>query len=209
MSDGQQDAVYEQCHEGPAPAKLIVSLCDYSGVWSEPYVRAGYDVIRVDLKHGVDVLTFEHPRQPHGVMAAPPCTCFCRPSARWWARQDAAGDTERNVKVMRACLRLCSQASAWWAMENPPGRHQRLIPELGRPAWQYQPWEYGDAWGKQTYIWGTARKPPVVSPVSPEPTRRTPNGKTQGRIAFMSSSWQAKREQTPAGFARAFYEANP
>lgn len=94
------------------------------------------------------------------------------------------------------------------ALENPPGRHQRLIPELGPPAWQYQPFEYGDPWGKQTYIWGTAAKPPVVNPVEPMPTRRTPNGRTQGRIAFMSSSWKHEREKTPAGFAKAFAEAN-
>jgi hypothetical protein len=119
------------------------------------------------------------------------------------------GTTQRDVSVMRECLRLCKLATGWWALENPPGRHPGLVPELGRPAWQYQPWEYGDPWGKQTYIWGTAKKPPVLEPVTPEPTRRTPNGRSQGRIAFMSSSHKTKREETPAGFAEAFFEANP
>jgi hypothetical protein len=201
---------------------IILSLCDFSGVWSRRYA-AGYEVVMVDLDHppgetrlpngtwlvGADVTRWDFPWRPHGVLAAPPCTCFCRPGARWWKRQDAAGETARDVAVMRACLRLCRTATGWWALENPPGRHRKLIPELGPPSWQYQPWEYGDPWGKQTYIWGTARKPRVLAPVTPEPTRRTPNGKSQGRIAFMSSSHKRQREQTPAGFAKAFKEANP
>lgn len=202
---------------------IILSLCDYSGEWSRPYLIKGYEVVMVDLANepgewrmrdgswrvGADVTRWDFPWRPHGVLAAPPCTCFCRPGARWWKRQDAAGETERDVAVMRACLRLCQLATGWWALENPPGRHQALIPELGSPAWQYHPWEYGDPWGKQTYIWGTANKPRVVAPVAPEPTRQTPNGKWQGRIAFMSSSHKRARERTPGGFAKAFCEANP
>lgn len=201
---------------------LILSLCDYSGAWSSPYLRKGYEVVMVDSKHpagewrgrdgawriGADVTAFEFPWTPHAVLAAPPCTCFCRPSSRWWKRQDATGQTTRDIATMRACLRICDTASGWWALENPPGRHRDLVTELGDPSWQYQPWEYGDPWGKQTYIWGTATKPPVVAPVEPEPTRRTPNGRTQGRIAFMSSSHKAQRERTPDGFSRAFAMTN-
>ncbi len=201
---------------------LILSLCDYSGTWSRPYARRGYEVVMVDISHpvgerrvssnlwtvGADVRDYEFPWQPHGVLAAPPCTCFCRPAARWWKRQDEAGETAENIEVLRACLSLCRTAAAWWALENPPGRHRQLIPELGKPSWQFQPWEYGDPWGKQTYIWGTASKPRVLAPVQPAPTRRTPNGKTQGRIAFMSGSWKRQREQTPRGFAEAFCKAN-
>lgn len=187
---------------------LLISLCDCSGIWSEPYRLAGWDVVRVDLIHGLNVLTYEPERQPDAVLAAPPCTCFCRPASRWWERQDQTGQTERDVRVFRACLRICGMATRFWALENPPGRHRKLIPELGSPSWQYQPWEYGDPWGKQTYIWGTAIKPPVTDPVTPAATRRTPNGHTQGRIAFMSSSWKRSREQTPSGFASAFYGSN-
>lgn len=202
--------------------KLILSLCDYSGVWSQPYADAGYHVVRVDLGHpagmdkgsnnvwtlGADITKLQWDAPPHAVLAAPSCTCFCRPSSQWWFRQDFMGETARDVRLFKACLRLCKLATAWWALENPPGRHTELIPELGPPAWQFQPWEYGDPWSKQTYIWGTARKPEPCNVVTPEPTRRTPNGKTQGRIAFMSSTAKRDREKTPEGFARAFFEAN-
>lgn len=204
-------------------SKLILSLCDHSGAWSQPYVDAGYSVVRVDLGHpagetladdgstliGGDVTRLDFPGQPYAVLAAPPCTCFCRPGARHWFKMDFTGQTARDVKIMRACLRLCQTATGWWALENPPGRHRELVPELGKPAWQFQPYEYGHNYGKQTYIWGTAVKPEPSNVVTPEPTRRTPNGRTQGRIAFMSSSWQREREKTPEGFARAFFDANP
>jgi hypothetical protein len=209
--------------------KSILSLCDLSGSWSLPYVEAGYEVVQVDVLHpsgcrkvapnvwrvGCDLLdvtqqTWYRGLPFHGVLAAPPCTCFCRPAARWWARQDAEGKTDRDVALIRRCLDLCQTATAWWALENPPGRAPKLIPELGRPAWQFHPWHYGDPWRKQTYIWGTAVKPPpTVTTEPPRLTYRTPNGRLQGRISRMSSSWQNQRSETPAGFARAFCLANP
>lgn len=201
---------------------LVLSLCDYSGVWSEPYVKAGCMVVRVDTQHpegetlldgrhwtiGADVTTFQPRYAPDVVLAAPPCTCFCRPGARWWKRQDATGQTARDVEVFRACLRLCRRAVRYWALENPPGRHLKLMPEIGPPAWQFQPWEFGDPWHKQTYIWGTAARPFATKLVSPPPTIRAPSGSTQGTIARMSSSWANERSRTPPGFAKAFYEAN-
>lgn len=204
-----------------ANGNLLLSLCDRSGVWSAPYAKNGWHVVMIDLAHksgvhtegnitriGCDVTKLENVWAPDAVIAAPPCTCFCRPGARHWFKMDFTGQTRRDVEVFLACLRLCKTASRWWALENPPGRHAEFIPELGPPAWQFQPYEYGDPWSKQTYIWGTAKKPPVVAPVEPEPTRRTPNGNTQGRIAFMSSSWKSTREQTPSGFADAFARHN-
>ncbi len=201
---------------------LIISLFDYSGSWSDPYLKAGYRVIRVDLGHpagetrvsdlltvvGADILQWEFPVIPWGVLAAPPCTTFCRPGARWWTQMDADGRTERDCRVFMRALELSKQANGWWALENPPGRHRRLM-NIPEKSWQFQPYEHGDPWVKQTYIWGTAQRPAQTNLVAPEPTRRTPNGKSQGRIAFMSSSWKREREKTPSGFAQAFFDVNP
>lgn len=203
-------------------APLVLSLCDYSGSWSEPYLRAGFRVVRVDKQHppgihqaadnlwtvGNDLTTFHLPWRPEIVLAAPPCTCFCRPGARWWKRQDAEGATARDVATFRECVKIARTARKYWAIENPPGRHAKLMPELGPPAWQFQPFEFGDPWHKQTYIWGTAARPFATKIVKPPPTRRTPNGRRQGRIAFMSSSWANERSKTPSGFAEAFFLAN-
>ena len=158
-----------------ARVRLILSLCDQSGVWSQPYADAGYAVVRVDLAHpnglhqieprlwhwGEDVrnLNLSLIQQPYAILAAPPCTVFCRPGARWWPRMDSFGTTERDVSVFRAVFALCQKSELWWALENPPGRQRKLMPELPAPSWQWQPWQYGDPWVKQTYIWGTANKP--------------------------------------------------
>src|SRR5512147_2654093 len=103
--------------------QTILSICDYSGVWSRPYREAGYHVVQIDIAlNGIDVTTYFPAERPYAVLAAPPCTCFCRPAARWWVRQDSDGSTQRDLAVFVACLRLCQLATAWWALENPPGR---------------------------------------------------------------------------------------
>lgn len=201
---------------------IVLSLCDLSGVWSQPYADAGHYVIRVDLQHpagetkvadnimhvGCDVGRYDAAFRPDVVLAAPPCTCFCRPGARWWKRQDQSGQTARDVSTFINCLRLCRLARSYWALENPPGRHRKLIPGLGPPAWSFQPYEFGDPWHKQTYIWGTAARPFATKMVNPPATIRAPSGSTQGTIARMSSSWANERSKTPAGFAKAFFAAN-
>ncbi len=206
-------------------AKNLLSLCDYSGSWSDPYLQNGWNVTRVDMGYpagvtrlsenltviGVDILQWWPPlgMAAHAILAAPPCTCFSRAGSRWWPRMDSSGETEMAIQVFLRCYAICLTARNWWALENPPGRFGRLIPGLPAPSWQFQPYEYGDPWTKQTYIWGTANKPEPRNQVEKPETRRTPNGRTQGRISMMSSSWKREREKTPPGFAMAFYEANP
>lgn len=50
----------------------ILSLCDYSGSWSAPYERAGYEVKRFDLQNGGnDVRLLMREKDVHGILAAP------------------------------------------------------------------------------------------------------------------------------------------
>ena len=84
----------------------VLSLCDESGVWSEPYVQAGYDVRRVDLAHGADVRLFQAlPYPVRGVIAAPPCTQFASSGARWWQGKGQDVLLEA-LSVVDACLRI-------------------------------------------------------------------------------------------------------
>jgi len=127
--------------------KTILSLCDYSGVWSQPFADAGYEVIRVDLQHEGDVRLLEYPGRVHGILAAPPCRVFCRPGARLWQEW---GDKEllNGLSIVDACLRLVAVCRpAWWALENPPGRLDKY---LGPPSLPFHPWEFGDAYTKHT-----------------------------------------------------------
>jgi len=40
--------------------KIILSLFDYSGTWSKPYKDNGFEVIQVDIKHGIDIMQWDY-----------------------------------------------------------------------------------------------------------------------------------------------------
>jgi hypothetical protein len=177
--------------------QLILSLCDYTGNWSRPYEEDGYEVVRVDLEHGQDVRLMRLPEKPvHGVLAAPPCTVFANSGARWSRTDD---DMREGLSVVDACCRLILAARPqWWALENPAGKLSRY---LGPPAMTFQPNQYGDPYTKFTCLWGRFNQP-----------TRTPVPATEGsKMHYLPPSPQraALRSETPMGFARAFFEANP
>lgn len=91
--------------------KVVFSLFDRTGVWSQPWEDAGYTVIRYDITNGDDLLanfpvhdllnartktdSTGKPFEVVGVLAAPPCTSFASSGARWW-------DTQHDVPGMVA-----------------------------------------------------------------------------------------------------------
>ncbi len=128
---------------------LVVSLYDLSGTWSEPYLQAGYEVLRIDVGHpaglrrlgerswtlGLDLSQPEAWQQVvqaaveiealdiRGVIAAPPCRVFTKAGARLWREWDRCGDTEEGLRMVEAALRIVDALQpAFWALENPPGR---------------------------------------------------------------------------------------
>lgn len=186
--------------------KIILDLCGGTGAFSRPYAEAGYDVRNITLPD-YDVRIYEPPENVYGILAAPPCNCFSRVSARWWKDMDANGQTSEAIDIFRSCYSICQLARTWWALENPPGRQRKLMPELPPPSFQFQPYYYGDPWVKQTYIWGNACMPFATRWVKPKRTIKAPSGHTQGYISRLPSS-SPKRSITPPGFAKAFFEAN-
>lgn len=177
----------------------VLSLCDHSGVWSQPYLDAGYDVLRVDLQDGQDVRLFRAlPFPVRGVIAAPPCTEFARSGARWWP--DKGEDALLGaLSVVDACLRIIMiHRPAWWVIENPVGRLRQY---LGAPRMAFDPCDYGDGYTKRTLLWGDFREPLMTKVAVTEPNRihYAPPGPDRANF----------RSVTPAGFAQAFFEANP
>jgi hypothetical protein len=184
---------------------VILSLCDFSGSWSEPYSEAGYEVITVDLQRGEDIrsLRFLSGRRVHGILAAPPCTHFASSGARWWSGKGDQAVID-GMSVVDACLRAVAVYDPdWWALENPVGR---LRDYIGPPVFTFNPCDYGDPWTKKTCLWGFFVPPTPM--FSPSATRVAP---TLGSIVRdkMSSKDKNGRSETPPGFARAFFEANP
>lgn len=117
--------------------RRLLSLFDYSGTWSAPFLEGGWDVIQVDLKHGDDVSDFTAEKIMDryldegcidGVLLAPPCCDFTKTGARWWDVKDADGRTAASVELVWQGIRtveLCRPD--FWALENPPGRLPRLV----------------------------------------------------------------------------------
>lgn len=178
--------------------KTVVSLCDFTGNWSQPYADAGYAVVRVDLQAGQDVRLLEYLGEAHGVLAAPPCTVFAASGARWTRSPE---EMMAGLAVVDACLRIVAACRPrWWALENPVGKLSRY---LGPPRLYFQPSEYGDRYTKRTCLWGDFTPPPK------QPTTPTEGSKMWAGFGGKSQRTKNARSATPMGFARAFFEANP
>lgn len=89
--------------------ETILSLFDVTGQWSQPYVDAGYNVKRFDIKKGDDLMNFPEwmsfieeeiaeGRTIVGILAAPPCTSFAVSGTRWWPTQHDIKDTSMVAK---------------------------------------------------------------------------------------------------------------
>ncbi|MBP0484681.1 PLxRFG domain-containing protein [Sagittula salina] len=91
--------------------RLIISLFDYTGAWSQPFADAGYQVVRHDIKHGTDIIrdaayvlerVAEYRGEGHeiaGVLSACPCTTFAGSGARWWQELHDVESPEAVEKV--------------------------------------------------------------------------------------------------------------
>lgn len=181
----------------PSPSYdlVILDLCSGSGNWSQPYLEAGYDVIRIDQPQ--DVRLVEHlGRDVRGVLCAPPCTVFSL--AGVWVNRHP-DEIKLALSVVDACLRLVvAHKPSWWALENPRGLLRRY---LGKPVFCFDPCDFGDAWTKRTELWGSF--------MVPEKRRVVPTGSILSIPGMKSCSSKRERAKTPMGFARAFFEANP
>ncbi len=170
--------------------KIILDLCGGSGAWSAPYVEAGYDVRLVTLPR--DVRLYQPPENVYGILAAPPCTLFSLAGNRWPRTEQ---EIIAALSVVDACLRMVVICNpVFWSVENPVGK---LSSWLGEPRWIFDPCEYGDPYTKRTALWGKFNIP-VRHPVE---------ALLGSKIHTMLRD-PAKRSITPAGFARAFFEAN-
>lgn len=211
----------------PISERIILDLCGGTGAWSRPYAGAGYDVRLVTLPDQ-DVRTYEPPERVWGVLAAPPCTEFARCGARWW-KTKPPHLLKEAVDVVNACLRIIEAAKPmWWALENPVGRLEKFAPFLGAVKFRFQPWEFGDPWTKQTWLWGEfsppvkladAAKPQMISVPGHRSAQHKRNIHLERSLmdVAVKADWIHKlgpdrarlRSITPPGFARTFFEANP
>jgi len=129
--------------------KIILHLCADIGSDSKVYADSGYEVIKVGKDIGVE--NYTPPINVYGVIANPPCTQFSVANRN--NRKPADG-----MFLVRECQRIIDQCHPkFWVIENPATG--RLKDFLGKPAYTYEPWEFGSPWSKRTALWGVFNPP--------------------------------------------------
>ncbi len=193
---------------------IVLSLCDRTGVMVQPWLEAGYVCAIVDEQHergvtqdgnlfrlGCDVRRFDASSyRPVIVFAFPPCTNLAVSGARWFEDKGLEALHE-SLGLVIACKRICEASGAPWMLENPVGT---LSSYWRKPDYTFQPWQYGDTYTKKTCLWtGNG----FVMPKAWHATK--PAGTTSAIHLMPPSAERADlRSITPAGFARAVFEAN-
>jgi hypothetical protein len=229
--------------------KIILDLCGGTGSWAKPWEKAGYEVITItppdysvlDVSFADRYIHFIQIKDKKtivvdmdevvGILAAPPCTMFS------FARTNAKKprDLKEGMECVRACLDIIWRIKEvkqdtgkktlplkFWALENP---YHGFLPQfLGKPAFTFDPWEYGDGYQKRTALWGHFKEP-IKNPV-PMTAEAKAKAKTNSHIhtlgvkfdylkskdihpeAFGKFDRQTRRSITPAGFAQAFFNSN-
>jgi len=191
--------------------KIILDLCGGTGSWSRPYKEAGYIVVLVTLPD-IDVRTYSVPILPlgdiHGILAAPPCTEFSF-AKHFHGKGNYHHDFKEGLSVVDACLRIITVCEPhWWCLENPKGYLKNW---LGKPVYEFDPWEYGDNYQKRTCLWGNFRTPEPTVDEKPEGCVKFSMLKSKDIFPehYGKLSRQERRAITPPGFAKEFCGANP
>lgn len=222
--------------------KIILDLCGGTGSWSKPYADAGYDVRVITLPEYDVRDTYYSPMfknsilfkgrlntpdmvvkidAVHGILAAPPCTEFSIARNHKLVRH-----FNEALMIVNSCLRIIEVCKPkFWALENPSGHLARFI---GKPAFSFQPWEFGDGWSKRTMLWGKFNEPikkhsrwedvPKIRGLYIRPGRKTASLAFQhlshkkfirAMDLFNADSDAVFRAITSPAFAKAFFKSNP
>jgi hypothetical protein len=197
----------------PNPKQPIMISCfDESGIMAKPWADAGYLCYVVDLQHprgetrdgnivrvGMNFLDCLPPKgKIHFVAFFPPCTDVCVSGARWFTEK-GLGSLLRTLQLFKRSVDLAEMIGCRYLIENPVSvvsTHWR------RPDYTFHPSHYGDPYLKKTCLWvGGGFVMPRKAPVKPN----------KGMMLYWlppSSERAALRSKTPAGFAKAVFEAN-
>lgn len=213
-------------------SRIILDLCGGTGSWSKPYKDAGYDVrlITLPMFDVTDPYIQEQciALNPYGILAAPPCTMFSL--ARTNAKIPRSLD--EGMKAVKGCLSIIWGCQSkikndnqrlspvkFWALENPDALLRWF---LGKPAIIFHPFHFGDNYKKRTALWGNFNEPnfnEIQMSFEAELLAKTNSRKLPKFDALETKEIhpeyygtldrKARRSITPAGFAKAFFEANP
>jgi len=202
--------------------KIILDLCGGTGAWSKHYgvvfniTLPFYDVLKTKIE-GEYIIFQGGDKEPlkvrishiYGILAAPVCTMFSL--AR--TRAKTPRDFREGMELVIACLNIIWECRyktklAFWCLENPRGYLRQF---LGKPVFTFDPCDFGDPYTKKTDLWGyfnIPKKKPIKLNQEQIESCKINNRKLPSISDITGSKQKARRAITPAGFAKAFYEAN-
>ena len=201
----------------------VISLFDYTGNWSRPWKENRYNVVRVDLKLGQNILTWDYKQIPKrdvkAILIAIPCDNYALSGAAWFAEKDKDGRTAFSQKLVAKAKEILDYFKPEiYAIENPMSRIHKLNPWMGQPKLKFNPYEYADydpcpiksAYQKETWLWGKFKKP-IKRPMLKDGFLSGIENKGNWmykNLGGKSERTKELRSTTPMGFAYAFFEAN-
>jgi hypothetical protein len=141
--------------------KVIISLCDYTGIMVKPWVDAGYYAVLVDPQHEARSISGNIERLPMTVLEAmprlgeimrtmqvcfvagfPPCTDVAVSGAAHFESK-AAKDKHFQAKaalIAEQCRSVGAMSGAPWFFENPVSVFASIF---GKPDCTFNPFDFG------------------------------------------------------------------
>lgn len=215
--------------------KVIISLFDYTGAWSQPWQDAGYQVLRYDIKTNQDVLIddwlwnrVEELRDSgmeiYGVLSACPCTTFAGSGARWWKERHDVSSQEMLEKTFGSWgvasgaesaveyNRMLVQATRDMVeMANPTGFHVLENP-IGRIAEETSLPDPTARFQPHNFGDPYTKRTQLWGAFNTEmPTanvKPAEGSKMQSKLRGDDAVGKEERSRTPEGFAYSFFMAN-
>lgn len=209
-------------------SNLLISLYDHTGNASRPYKEAGWQVIQVDIKNGIDVMDWDYLKclRDHtefsdvlpevGLIIMQPCTDYALSGARHFKAKDKDGRTKASQILVSKTKEIIDffdnlRILKFWQLENPMSRIHSLNKWLGKPRLKFDPCDYAgydpipnnSRYNKKTWLWGKFNVP-VKKRIEPI-EKDNPGWK---KLGGKSEKTKGLRSITPLGFAYAFYESN-
>lgn len=199
--------------------KIILDLCGGTGMWSDPYKEAGYDVRVITHPHH-DLFEYEEWRdfipKIHGILFAPTCTMFSLARTTAKTPRDLSGAMKlvnRGMYIIQEIRCHPETNLKFWALENPVGYLRQL---LGKPPLTFNPMDYGANYTKKTDLWGYYKLPKVNAKRLTEEeralcainNRKLPTLPEDYVLPSNFKAQQARRSMTDSNFAKAFFKAN-
>ena len=210
--------------------KAIISLCDYTGIFTKPWRDAGYQAFHVDPQRedngtilemipGIRRILTDY--KVCFVSAFPPCTDLAVSGAAHF-KSKSEKDKHFQAKaslVVEQCRMIGEMSGAPYFIENPVSVLSSII---GKPDFMFNPWQFGgylseddkhpewpelipprDAYPKTTCLWaGGGFYLPPKKPVHCPPGYSDMHNKLGGK----SLKTKNIRSATPRGFSQAVFE---